>query len=255
MPQKVLIGFEEFKAFCARVYKQDGFKFVEYEERIAILNAYLNKLKNFVKETKKKKIPSGQEGLQTVLKYEYENFIIYVFTTFVWKTGEMKKSDEGWVFIIDKRKPKNVCFYSFPMRRTKNYLLNLEAYALAEKNRIDTMPCCDECKTVLTIKLVKGKGKLHQYTLDCPNFNYFHRKGTTKNFYTGMDSVHEAFLSDKFKRYQTYVDKNNALGIIHEPSRFIRAKKTSNSETTGIHLVKEYVDRIPEDDVPQYLRK
>jgi hypothetical protein len=62
-----------------------------------------------------------------------------------------------------------------------------------------------------------------------------------------MDPAHQSFLESKFGRYTKYTKRNEAAGIIRTPNRFIRAKKTA-PEPKGIHLVKEWVDRFPEED-------
>jgi hypothetical protein len=251
MPRKVQITHDGMKKFCARLYHEEKFIFVPHTERIKIINNYRAKLTQFL-SGKKKKIPSGQNGLQTVVKYETEHFIVYVFTTFVWQAGQMKDSDEGWVIIVDKRKSRDVCFYSFPIRRTKDYLKTLGAYAEAEKNRVDTMPCCSECEnTPLTIKLVVTEDvesglRKYGYTLVCPNNGVRHKKSTIRNFYTGMDPAHRAFIEKRFEQYDKYQKKNLETGSNRKQSREIRAKKTSGSRSRGV--VADYNDTVYSND-------
>ncbi|HWC57784.1 MAG TPA: hypothetical protein VG621_02450 [Candidatus Paceibacterota bacterium] len=251
MPRKGEFTTEKIKVCFDQLYEQCKFTILNKELTLKFVDQYRAKLETLDgKKRKTKSIPKSKEGLQIVLTAETDTFFVYVLTTVDWKTGLIKDVDEGWVFMVDKRSPKRICFYNKPLHRTKNYLVNLAAIAEAENNRAQTMPCCKECDTVYTVQLVKLREGKYGYKLDCPNKKFIHKGQTALNFYSGMDPVHKKVLEKSFGDYEKYRDKNEEAGTIRKTSRDIRAKKTF-SEPKGVHLVKEYIDRMPEYDYPQ----
>lgn len=256
MPKKVEISENEMRKWCAQLYYEDQFGFAGHIERKYMVGNYILKLDRSP-FAKKRKVPSSKEGLQTVVKYQNDYFVVYILTTYVWKKGKMKESDEGWVFIVDKRKPKDVCFFSTPFRRTANFLPNLKSLALAAKNRIDTMPCCKECQQKLTIKLTwrTDNGiKRYGYKLVCPNKKFDHQEPTDQNFYIEMNPVHVKVISGMFGRYEKYQDREAQKEIYHTPSRDIRAKKTTSlgGEERALHTIDADANYdVPDREYPE----
>jgi hypothetical protein len=219
MSTKVDLSPEQFYRFVEKM-KKDSFHLLELKETLPLL-PYKAKIEAIFANKKSSTKHQGT-GIQALLKYDSGVFVVLVLTTFVEAEGTLKDSDEAWVCMFDKRKPDKPVFYSFPIHRTKNFLKTLSRYAKAYKNRADTMPCCPECGTLLTIKVVHS-GPVHAHTLVCPNGAYVHKKFKFCSVYSGMDDIHRMFLEKKFQQYDVYRKKNDEQGIIRIPSVLKRA--------------------------------
>ncbi len=248
MPKKGEFSEELIRSYFARLYHQCGFRRLSKEETIKFVLQYQAKLAVTTStKGKKKSIPKGKEGLQIVLRAETQLFFVYILTTVDWNTGLIKDVDEGWVFIVDKRRPQTVCFHLKPLRRTQNYFDKISSVAEAEFNRIHTMPSCAECHHTYTIKLVKLAEGKYGYKIDCPNTTFKHKHTTAKNFYAHMGDTHRRVLEKSFEEYAAYQQRNEENGTPRKSSRDIRAKKTKGSNQSGVHYEQVYSDGVHTD--------
>lgn len=243
MPKKVLPSIPGFKLFCDDEEKE-GYKVLDREATKAILPYKISAEKLFNKHVKE-----NQKGLQIVLRYFMDPFVALLLTTVTEEYGA-KESDEGWMLIIDLRFPRNPSFYSFPLRRTENFLKTFRQYAAAAKKRINTMPCCPECGTLLRIILIKSKDptrkNMHKYALVCPNKNYKHEKPPFHNFYLGMKDtdIDRKFLESVFGRYDSYVSKEEEQGTDREADKMRRVNRNKGKEK------KTNIQYVPIEDGP-----
>ena len=204
-----------------------------------------------------------RNGLESAFVYRKDDVpcMVIVWTTFIEHSKEFRKSDAGWVIIIDLRTELPI-WYSFPQKRTEHFLERMRSWAFGFKNRVDTWPKpCEWCSEQLTITRVPSQ-VMHQVAFACPKHGRYigaHRKCSV---YQGMGDEHVAFISDFYKRYDAYVQRERAAGSFHKPQRVIRAeakkkrlqkvvpkaKKTSTHYSSDESQLNPLADQFPFSD-------
>ncbi len=144
MPKKVLPTQEDFLNFSIQMNAL-GFKKVSTKQ-------FQNDLYRLDLQP-----PRHKEGREVGFEYFANNLRVKVWTTFVEEWGEARSEDLGWVLITKNDK---ALYFAHPMRRTKNFFVNLLSYAKACKERIEHRPCCPEktCRRMFVIKKTKHGG-------------------------------------------------------------------------------------------------
>lgn len=221
MPKQVLPSPDEFEAWIEDLHQED-FRSPNPKE-VAWLMGSLEKDDQPLKKRHK-------GGLEFSLIYERMPcpVIVCVWTTYIRKTRTVRKSDAGWVILLDKRFPGKPIFFSFPIMRTKNFLRTLKQWTMALKHRVDTWPHpCKECGQPLTLRLVKGN-KMHETAFACPRHGY--KFGGETWLYQGMDENHKKFLERMFQRYDRYREKLMEEGKVVVPRRVLRVSVARSPE-------------------------
>lgn len=132
-------------------------KFIFREEDFVFLKENLEKLgfKQIVSDKKfiGLKKSSKKRGRETGFVFAANGLTVTVWTT--WLSGEkrFRETDSGWVVISQKEKP---LYFSHPLHRTKNFVLNLLRQAWLAQRRVIHRPICPECKRFMEIGWGRG---------------------------------------------------------------------------------------------------
>jgi hypothetical protein len=135
MPKQVLPTPEDFAQFEAAM-KGIGFlavtdqKFVDDFKRLGL------------------RAPRRRRGREAGFYFPVNGFIVKVWTTWLRKEGEAREEDSGWVLI---EKHGVAVYFRRPMRRTQNFLITLFDRARVTKERIEKVPHCQECNSLMEI--------------------------------------------------------------------------------------------------------
>lgn len=155
---------------------------------------------------------------------------MYVWPSYVAKKKRTRKRDSGWVLIKDERFLKEVAFFCFPRRRTKNFLSRLYNDAFACRELVTHWAHqCPSCGAIPKLELARGGEKLHEVQFVCSENpqhvlldNHVCQKIKNPN-------VRKLLLGD-IERFHRYQVKNFNDFIYHTPRRVLRAKKKAEQE-------------------------
>jgi hypothetical protein len=228
MPKQVVPDKKAFSDFFEMLEKEFLCKRVKYQE----IQSWIDTIPQ---DHARASIRTPKSGTETCYVYDRAGHPVRVviWTTYVAANEQARTSDAGWVLLIDKRKPSAPIFYSFPVHRTKNFLVTLKKYVAAFIALVDTWPePCTTCGKTVTIRNIKGEALL-QYAFMCPK-----RHPLKMHYlYQNLPNQHKTFLEARFKKYAEYREKLAAEGKVVVPRVFIRAgvagpnrKKVASSE-------------------------
>ena len=174
---------------------------------------------------------------------------VIVCSSYIEELGKPRVHDYGWVIIVDDLTPEKPCFYSFGLRRTKNFLRQMYRWAEAFKERVVTWPApCQICGHGLIIK--PAGTDMHAVTFACPNGH----KLTVAGIYQGMSERTVRFISGYFRRFKMYRDQDyEKTGKIRQfvrKMRFDQRHKDANppSQNVGRTIVTGAFNDFPHGD-------
>lgn len=104
------------------------------------------------------KAPRPRPGREAGFVFTANGLTVKVWTTWLIREGEAREVDAGWVLITDGDR---VCYFSRPLHRTKNFVLNLFAQAWIQRWRVLHRPLCPQCRQFMDI--VSGRGLKARY--------------------------------------------------------------------------------------------
>jgi hypothetical protein len=146
-----------------------------------------------------------------------------VWTTYIEAEEKFREQDMAWCLI---KKNDHVLYYSKPVRRTKNFLINLLSKAWIVKYRVDFHPLCHKCDASMRIQQKANGG----YFYACFKRDDHDNK---KPVFTPWDSIGpkgvlpkkaQAFVDKMRARLQAYRNRNSKAGIVRKPMSQIRKK-------------------------------
>lgn len=149
LPEKILPNSNDFN-YLKKEFKLLGFKEIsngEFSQRLNRLGL---------------KSPRFQKGRETGFYFKENGLTITVWTTWLEKQGQARESDAGWVVISeDGLDDEKAVYFSHPIHRTKNFIINLLAQAWIAQWRIKNRPHCPQCKGFM--KIVRGRAIKSRY--------------------------------------------------------------------------------------------
>jgi hypothetical protein len=107
-------------------------------------------------------------------------------------------------------KKDNALYFSHPLNRTKNFLVNLFRQAWIAKFRVENRPCCPDCGAFMEI--VRGKQLKDRYWR-CDQVRA-HRNGRRKSFPwdVGLPRKAQAYVNALRQKRRAYEAKAIAAG-------------------------------------------
>jgi hypothetical protein len=246
MPQGVIFTDKEMLPFFEKMQKELGFKVLHEEIVISLIKESLFP-SPLIRQKKEK-------GVEVCLFWQSPiPFLkVYVWTSYLTSLKRTRKQgqDMGWTLIKDDRFPKEVAFYHFPRRRTKNFLKRLYDDALSAKELATVWANpCPVCEGYVIPKMeLKKDDKLHEVHFVCSK-NRFHTLENDDPFQNIKDTHIRFLLKRGMLRYHAYQMKNFQLGISHTPSRIIRAESKRNKQKK----YQEGIDPPIKDFYPDYI--
>ena len=149
MPKKQLPNSSDFN-YLRKEFKLLGFNEIskgEFRQRINRLGL---------------KSPRSQKGREAGFYFKENGLTVTVWTTWLEKQGQARESDAGWVVISeDGLEDAKAVYFSHPIHRTKNYIINLLKQAWIAQWRIKNRPHCPQCKGFM--KIVRGRAIKSRY--------------------------------------------------------------------------------------------
>ncbi len=194
MPVKMLPTLEDFLKFKEQIlvlgFKQIGKK--EFENDFYRLDL---------------KAPRSQPSREAGFEFFSNGLRVKVWTTFVEPMSEARSSDLGWVLIT---KGDDAQYFAHPMRRTKNFFVNLLSYAKACKERIENRPTCNDqrCRRLFIIKIGKGGGRYWS----CDNRELHGEKLPKEDWDAGLSDQSQIFVKQERKEKERYRTKRRKEG-------------------------------------------
>ena len=95
------------------------------------------------------RIKRQEKGSEVGYRYEANDLVVKVWTTYLPEKGDVRMSDEGWVLIASLE--DEALDFTHPLRRTKNFLNRLYKWAQVAKERVDKRPSCPCCNAAMNI--------------------------------------------------------------------------------------------------------
>lgn len=149
LPKQILPNFSDFN-YLREEFKLLGFKEISNDE----FRKRLNRLGL--------KSPRFQKGRETGFYFRKNGLTVTVWTTWLEKQSQARKSDAGWVVISeDGLDDEKALYFSHPIHRTKNYIVNLLNQAWIAQWRVKNRPRCPQCKRFM--KIVRGRAIKSRY--------------------------------------------------------------------------------------------
>lgn len=101
----------------------------------------------------KLKAPRSRVGREAGFAFFANGLTVRVWTTWLEREGKARDIDAGWVLICDGDKP---LYFSYPIHRTKNFLVNLLRQAWLARWRVMHRPLCSKCRQFMNIAMGRG---------------------------------------------------------------------------------------------------
>lgn len=145
MPKKVLPDPVDYAWFLTQLMNR-GFRPVSVTE--------------FRKDFKRLKLkaPRPRPGREDGFLFFADGLTVRVWTTWLESESKVRDVDAGWVLICEGDKP---LYFSRPIHRTKNFLVNLLRQAWLARWRVTHRPLCLKCHKFMDI--VMGRGMKSRY--------------------------------------------------------------------------------------------
>lgn len=197
------------------------------------------------------------EGIETCYHGFFNGSEIIVCTTHSDYLRGLKKHDLGWVLLLNQNSDEP--FFSFPIKRTKNYCETMLAWLdciLEIAQKWPTLPGTD-----IPLRLVREKSLMHMRRFIPPKNSGRHPY--RKPFYfwiveMDLSEKNSKFLISKFKRYYDWRTKDGKKREENgQPPRAVARvirhdqKHGLNQKPKGQHSVRnEYTDPEPDYNFP-----
>lgn len=174
--------------------------------------------KTFPEKNKRLISPRLRKGKESGFLFKANNLMVIVWTTWLEKEERARDSDAGWVLIVDQNK---ALYFSHPIHRTKNFIVNLLRESYVARQRIINRPICPICGSFMNIK--KGKGIKARYWA-CPNiFIHQDKRNSIKDWDCGIKNPKiRKYLEKKRKKRKKYREKIRKQGKEVKPAIMTR---------------------------------
>jgi hypothetical protein len=190
-------------------------------------------------QTKKKK-----KGIELCISFFYKGRRVYAWTTLVISENAFRLHDQAWVLIVDDRFPKEVSFFSFPIRRTENFIENFFGWLYAFVDIVQHWPVCPTCGKDLRLGLAGGE--MHSVKFRCPNKHRLPKDWKL----TGVKPENLAFIQSKFDRNRNFTRwEQTTRDIYRKPQRVITAERKKALRTATVSKSKVTIDTTAFNDL------
>jgi len=102
--------------------------------------------------------PTSRFGREVGFIFTANDLTVHVWTTWLGRESRTRRADEAWVLIECEDK---AVYFSHPLHRTKNFMLNLLRQAWIARWRVLNRPLCPKCRNFMDI--VHGRGLKSRY--------------------------------------------------------------------------------------------
>lgn len=194
MPIKVLPDQEAFAVFRHRLLAR-GFKELTKEE-----------IKTMFRKINLEP-PSFREGPETGLTFTANGLEVFVWTSYLANEKKSRDFDQGWILIIDKGR---IRYSSYPMMRTKFFLLKMARRAWIAKRRATHRPVCPKCGRFMRIAYGRGM-KSRYWRCDYKSEHDTHAP-EFKDWDICLPPKAKAFVKKERKIRRRYRNKRTKLG-------------------------------------------
>lgn len=168
--------------------------------------------------------PRNITGREEGFEWTENMFTIKIWTTYITKDKKFRDTgtDMGWVLILQGDMAQ---YFAKPIKRTKDFVVNLLSKAWITQWRVKNRPLCKQCDAYMQIQHNDNNGA---YFWGCQKIE---KHSTTQPQYLGWDSIgSQGKLPQRAKQYvdrmragvAKYKEKNKKKGIERTPARKIR---------------------------------
>lgn len=201
MPKQVLPSELDF-AYFADELEALGFREMTDEE-------FYESFKKKRLKAPRKRYPKKQNHRQVGFVFYAYGLRVCVWTTWLKKQDKPKKSSEAWVIIEDKNK---ALYFSHPIHRTKNFVINLLRQAQIARTRIINRPLCPKCNDWTWMKIVQGRSVKSRYWRCSRKAYHKNNKPEYLDWDCGISDADKAYLKPIRKKRAKYRKKRKKQG-------------------------------------------
>lgn len=162
MPKKVLFSLDDFQ-FISRELERLGFRKIEPGE-------FYDRIRNLKFQGFRPK-----KGRETGFEFRAKSLVVTVWTTWLEEEGNPRDSDEGWIAITSESGRR--LYFSHPLHRTRNFVVNLLMQARIARWRVKNRPSCSQCGEPMNIAGGRRREKNQPRCPECGELMEWERQG------------------------------------------------------------------------------